>query len=136
MNLLISMQCISHTCWTIIVSYLIYAICLNLTIVPSISIGRHMCITSGAPNGIPNFVVTFCPRVWFSISRFYTATVYWSVCTNPGKWMIVYKFERWTKSLKIPRGQSESVYRRTDSTMAQNKSTKGQTTIYNTYTWN
>jgi hypothetical protein len=38
------------------------------------------------------------------------------------------------KSLKIPKGQSESVYRRrTDNTMAKRKSTKGQTTIYNTY---
>ena len=32
-------------------------------------------------------------------------------------------------SLKIPKGQSESVYRRrTDNTMAKRKSTKGQTT--------
>jgi hypothetical protein len=38
------------------------------------------------------------------------------------------------KSLKIPKGQSESVYqRRTDNTMAKSKSTKGQRTIYNTY---
>ena len=37
------------------------------------------------------------------------------------------------KSLKIPKGQSESVYRRrTDNTMG-GKSTKGQTTIYKTY---
>jgi hypothetical protein len=36
--------------------------------------------------------------------------------------------------LKIPKGQSESVYRRrTDNTMAKRKSTKGQTTIYKTY---
>ena len=36
-------------------------------------------------------------------------------------------------SLKIPKGQSESVYRRrTDNTMAKRKSTKGQTTIYKT----
>jgi hypothetical protein len=42
---------------------------------------------------------------------------------------IIYK-----KSLKIPKGQSESVYRRrTDNTMAKRKSTKGQTTIYKTY---
>jgi hypothetical protein len=34
------------------------------------------------------------------------------------------------KSLKIPKGQSETVYRkRTDNTMAKRKSTKGQTTI-------
>jgi hypothetical protein len=39
------------------------------------------------------------------------------------------------KSLKIPKGQSESGYgRRTDNTMAKRKSTKGQTTIYKTYT--
>jgi hypothetical protein len=36
--------------------------------------------------------------------------------------------------LKIPKEQSESVYRRsTDNTMAKRKSTKGQTTIYKTY---
>jgi len=41
------------------------------------------------------------------------------------------------KSLKIPKGQSESVYRRgTDKTMAKRKSTKGQTTIYKTYIYN
>jgi hypothetical protein len=39
------------------------------------------------------------------------------------------------KSLKIPKGQSETVYqRRTDNTMAKRKSTKGQTTIYKAYT--
>jgi hypothetical protein len=33
------------------------------------------------------------------------------------------------KSLKIPKGQSETVYRRrADNTMAKRKSTKGQTT--------
>jgi len=38
------------------------------------------------------------------------------------------------KSLKIPKGQSESVYRRrTDNTMAKRKSTKEQTTIHKTY---
>ena len=37
------------------------------------------------------------------------------------------------KSLKIPKGQSESVYRRTDNTVAKRKSTKGQTTINKTY---
>jgi hypothetical protein len=38
------------------------------------------------------------------------------------------------KSLKIPKGQSESVYRRrTDNTMANRNSTKGQTTINKTY---
>ena len=39
-------------------------------------------------------------------------------------------------SLKIPKGQSESVYRRrTDNTMG-GKSTKEQTTIYKTCIWN
>jgi hypothetical protein len=38
------------------------------------------------------------------------------------------------KSLKIPKGQSESIYRRTENTIAKRKSTKGQTTIYKTYT--
>ena len=38
------------------------------------------------------------------------------------------------KSLKIPKWQLDSVYRRkTDNTMAKRKSTKGQTTIYKTY---
>ena len=35
------------------------------------------------------------------------------------------------KSLKIPKGQSESVHRRrTDNTMAKRKTTNGQTTIH------
>jgi hypothetical protein len=34
---------------------------------------------------------------------------------------------------KIPKGKSETVYRRTDNTMAKRKSTKGQTTIGKTY---
>jgi len=38
------------------------------------------------------------------------------------------------KSLKIPKGQSESVYRRrTDNTMAKIKGTKEQTPINKTY---
>ena len=37
------------------------------------------------------------------------------------------------QSLKIPKGQLESVYRRTDNTMTKRKSTKGQTTINKTY---
>ena len=36
------------------------------------------------------------------------------------------------KSLKIPKGLSEFVYRRTDNTMAKRKRTKEQTTIYKT----
>jgi len=39
--------------------------------------------------------------------------------------------------MKIPKGQSESIYRRrADNTMAKRKSTKGQTTIHKTYTQN
>ena len=39
---------------------------------------------------------------------------------------------RMKKSLKIPKGQSESVnQKRTDSTMANRKGAKGQTTINN-----
>jgi hypothetical protein len=42
--------------------------------------------------------------------------------------------EHYKKSLTIPKGQSESVYRRrTDNTMAKRKRAKGQTTIYKTY---
>jgi hypothetical protein len=38
------------------------------------------------------------------------------------------------KSFKIPKGQSEFIYRRgTDNTMAKRKSTKRPTTIYKTY---
>ena len=36
--------------------------------------------------------------------------------------------------VKIPKGQSESVYRRTDNTIVKRKSTKEQTTINKTYT--
>ena len=49
----------------------------------------------------------------------------------------IYHFIEYKKSLKIPKGKSESVYRkRTDNTMAKIKSTKGQTTIYKTYILN
>jgi len=58
--------------------------------------------------------------------------------TRPNQWTIL--STKWNsltncnkKSLKIPKGQSESVYRRTDNTMAKRKSTKGQTTINKTY---
>ena len=37
------------------------------------------------------------------------------------------------KGLKIPKGQSESAYRRTDNRMAKGKTTKGQTMINKTY---
>ncbi len=38
------------------------------------------------------------------------------------------------KSSRIPKGLSESIYRRrTDNTMTKRKSIKGQTTIYKTY---
>ena len=47
----------------------------------------------------------------------------------PTFWTIICR-----KCLKIPKGQSESVYqRRTDNTIAKRKSTKGQTTINRTY---
>jgi len=42
----------------------------------------------------------------------------------------IFQRNKCKKSLKIPKGQSETVYRRrTDNTMAKRKSTKGQTTI-------
>ena len=44
-----------------------------------------------------------------------------------------YNVLEYKKSLKIPKGQSENVHRRTDNTMAKRKSTKGQTTIDKTY---
>ena len=56
---------------------------------------------------------------------------------KPGK-LLVYICSRiirikGKKSLKIPKGQSESVYRRrTDNTMTKRKSTKGQKTINKT----
>jgi hypothetical protein len=38
------------------------------------------------------------------------------------------------EEFEIPKGKSETVYRRrTDNTMAKRKTTKGQTTIYKTY---
>ena len=50
------------------------------------------------------------------------------------KWLKEFANRIFKKSLKIPKGQSESVYRRrTDNTMAKRKRTKGQTTIYKTY---
>ena len=51
-------------------------------------------------------------------------------------WPFVYqkKSQISQKSLKIPKGQSETVYRRrTDNTMAKRKSTKGQTSIDKTF---
>ena len=41
-----------------------------------------------------------------------------------------------SKSLNIPKGQSESFYRRTDNTMAKRKNATGQTTIYKISTKN
>jgi hypothetical protein len=39
------------------------------------------------------------------------------------------------ESVKIPKGKLESIYRRTENNMdKKEKSTKGQTTIYKTYT--
>jgi hypothetical protein len=40
------------------------------------------------------------------------------------------------KSLRIPKGQSESVHRRRIDNRMTNKRTKGQTTIHKTYTQN
>jgi hypothetical protein len=58
--------------------------------------------------------------------------MWWCKCLpHVMKWLL---FTHTMKSLKIPKGQSESVYRRTDNTMANRKSRKGQTTIYKTYT--
>jgi hypothetical protein len=52
----------------------------------------------------------------------------WYLSLNEIKWVIVDS----KKSLKIPKGQSESVYvRRTDNTKANRKRTKGQTYIQN-----
>ena len=49
-------------------------------------------------------------------------------------WLIITQFVC-MKSLKIPKGQSESVIRRrTDNVMAKRKRAKGQTMIYKTYT--
>jgi hypothetical protein len=46
-----------------------------------------------------------------------------------------FRFYQHKKSLKIPKGYSESVYRRrTENTMTKRKCTKGQTAIYKTYT--
>ena len=51
------------------------------------------------------------------------------------RWAVVAFIDRVKKNLKIPKGQSESVYRRRmDNTLAERKSTGGQTTINKTYT--
>ena len=47
------------------------------------------------------------------------------------RWAVVAFIDRVKMCLKIPKGQSESVYRRTDNTIVKRKSTKGQTTINN-----
>ena len=41
-------------------------------------------------------------------------------------------FDSIKEDLKIPKGQSESVNRRTDNTTAKKKTAKGQTTLYKT----
>jgi len=72
----------------------------------------------------------------------YNLLYYCMLNTYCGWWTIVlvevtslcWIIRKFKKSLKIPKGQSESVYRRrTANTMAKRKSTKGQTTIYKTY---
>ena len=62
-------------------------------------------------------------------TKIYTENLHGLPITQVRKWGMLFK-----KSLKIPKGQSESIYRRrTDNTMAKRKSTKGQTMIYKTY---
>ena len=62
--------------------------------------------------------IVYCMNI---VSILSWKTCVWSFCHLDSK-----------KSLKIPKWQSESIYRRTDNTMAKRKSTKGQTTIYKT----
>jgi len=52
------------------------------------------------------------------------------------KHAIVSLYQHVRRVLKITKGYSESVYRRSDNTMAKRKSTQGQTMIYKTYTYN
>jgi hypothetical protein len=72
-----------------------------------------------------------CSSIFYFLlgfTKIYTENLYALPITQVRKWGMLFK-----KSLKIPKGQSESVYRRrTDNTMAKRKSTKGQTTIYKT----
>jgi hypothetical protein len=57
-----------------------------------------------------------------------------SKCILSSHFLHVYITNLRKKSLKIPKGQSESVFRRrTDNTMAKRKSTKGQTTNHKAY---
>ena len=62
------------------------------------------------------------------IQQYFSYKLYMRLVLN------IQQYVSYKKSLKIPKGQSESVYRRrTNNTMAKRKSTKGQTTIYKTY---
>ena len=62
------------------------------------------------------------------IKMFYNVTVFW---------VLSYQVKDLFLSLKIPKEKSVAVNREsTDNTMAKRERTKGQTTIYNTYTLN
>jgi hypothetical protein len=60
-------------------------------------------------------------------------TTQWPKDTKVAIRIRISKKNRQYNGQKIPKWQLESVYRRTDNTMAKRKSTKGQTTIYKTY---
>jgi hypothetical protein len=64
-------------------------------------------VTSGAGTAYPSGAPEFTRQLWI-VNSWYRRLQSWS-----------------KKSLKIPKGQSESAYRRTDNTMAKRKSTKG-----------
>ena len=85
----------------------------------------------------PGFISVFCGVPDAHLFSFLWC-VFCFVCLRPVSCVpnaaTVSKLYILKKSLKIPMGQSEYVYRkRTDNTMAKRKSTKGQTTIYKTY---
>jgi hypothetical protein len=60
---------------------------------------------------------------WLTITKYHPSTIFRAdtiFCSSQ-------------EEFEVPKGQSETVYRRTDNTMAKRKSTKGQTTIGKTY---
>jgi len=72
--------------------------------------------------------------VWAAIES-YLSRQSWSIWKETNKILIRHEgLNTDKKSLKVPKGQSESVYRTTDNTMAKRKNTKWQTTIFKTYT--
>ena len=76
-------------------------------------------------SGVLYNIDEFVPRFFFPV----LSVLHFTACNYPSS-SITYK-----KSLKIPKGGSESVSRRrTENTTAKGKSTNGQTTIYKTYT--